>query len=117
MVIWAGSNAGEHAPIHSPLTISPLTPSHSLRIEPRLHAGAVALERAFGAGRVGSLEDPGLPGRETAEDLRLHGLRAGEAQVRLDAGEAVGREGRALLEKDAHLVGPVDVVERRRDEP
>ena len=32
------------------------------------------------------------------EDLRLHGLRAGEAEVRLHAGQRVGREACALLE-------------------
>src|SRR6478672_4561479 len=88
----------------------------SLRIELGLHAAAVALQRALGTGRVGALEDPVLPGREPAEDARLHRLRTGEAQVRLHAGEAVGGEGGALLQEDAHLIGPVDMVERSSDE-
>src|SRR5436190_12826899 len=100
----------------SPLTISPLTPSNSVRIEVRLHASAVAFQRAFGAGGVGALEDPVLPGGEAAEDLRLHRLGAGKAQVGLHAGETVGGEGSALLQKDAHLVLPIDVIERRGDE-
>src|SRR6266568_371173 len=87
-----------------------------LRIELRLHAGAVTLEGAFGTGRIGALEDPVLPGRQASEDLGLHRLRAGEAQVRLEPREAVGGERGALLEEDAHLVGPVDMIERRRDE-
>ena len=39
-----------------------------------------------------ALEDPVLPGGQPAEDLRLHRLGAGEAQVRLHAGERVGRQ-------------------------
>ena len=39
-----------------------------------------------------------------------------EAQVRLEAGERVGRHRRALLDGDADLVVPVDVVGRGGDE-
>ena len=51
-----------------------------------------------------------------AKILRLHRLRPAEAQVRLQAGEAVGREARALLQEHPDLVLPVDVVEREGDE-
>src|SRR5512132_83182 len=47
--------------------------------------------------RVGALEDPVLPGGQPAEDLGLHGLGAGEAEVRLHAGERVGGDARPLL--------------------
>ena len=51
-----------------------------------------------------------------AKIFDFHRLRPAEAQIRLQAGEAVGREARALLEEDADLVLPVDVVEREGDE-
>src|SRR5262245_39971534 len=41
-------------------------------VERRLHAAAVELQRALGADRVGTLEDPVLPGGQAAEDFRLH---------------------------------------------
>ena len=41
----------------------------------RLLAGAVALERALFADRVGALEDPVLPGGQPGKDFRFHGLR------------------------------------------
>src|SRR5262249_52214734 len=88
---------------------SPLHPRH---IELRLLAGAVAAQRALLSDRVGALEDPVLPGGEAGKDFRFHSFGADEAQVRFHAGEAVGREGSALLEEHPHLVVPVDVVER-----
>src|SRR6185437_8480268 len=78
--------------------------SHSPHVERRLLAGAVAFERALVADGVGALEDPVLPGGEPGEDFRFHGLRPGEAQVGFHAGETVGREAGALLEKHPHLV-------------
>src|SRR5215510_12002112 len=78
---------------------------------------AVALERAALAHGIGALEDPVLPGGEPAEDARLHGLGTGEADVGLHAGERVGREGRALLQREAQLVLPVDAVRRDGREP
>src|SRR5712692_3315570 len=78
--------------------------SHSPRIERRLLAGAVALERALLADRVRALEDPVLPGGEAGEDFRLHGLRAAEAQIGLEPGEPVRREARAFLQEHADLV-------------
>src|SRR6201991_1345017 len=89
---------------------------HPCHIELRLLAGAVAAERALLADRVGTLEDPVLPGGEAGENLRFHGLGPDEAEVRLHASEAVGRERRALLEEYAHFIVPVDVVERKGDE-
>src|SRR6516165_2258352 len=91
--------------------------SHSLRIELRLDAAAVARQRTLGARRVWALKDPVLPGAQPAEDLGFHGLWAGKAQVCLHAGQAVRREARALLEKDAHFVMPIDVIEGGGDEP
>ncbi len=80
-------------------------------------AGAVAAQGALGPDGVGALEDPVLPRREPGEDLGLHRLRAREAQVGLHAGEGVGREAGALLEGEAHLVVPVDVVGREVTRP
>src|SRR5579883_1996215 len=91
--------------------------SHPPLVELAALAAAVALERARLARRVGTLEDPVLPGGEPAEDLALDGLGAGEAERGLHAGERVGREARALLEDEAYLVGPVDVVGGEGDEP
>ena len=85
-------------------------------VEAGLLAGAVDLERALLADGVRALEDPVLPGGEAAEDARHHVLLAGEAQVRLQAGQRVGRHRGALLERDADLVVPVDVVGRGGDE-
>src|SRR4051812_38603056 len=80
-------------------------------------SGAVPAQRTVRSGGVGTLEDPVLPGGEAAEDLRLAGLRSGEAEVGLHAGEGVGREAGPLLDGEADLVLPVDVVRRRGDEP
>src|SRR5690242_1078481 len=95
---------------------TPYSRLHSRHIELRLLAGAVAAQRALLADRVGTLEDPVLPGGEAGEDFRFHRLRPDEAEVRFHAGQAVGREGSALLEEHAYLVIPVDVVEREGDE-
>src|SRR5919202_2288570 len=91
--------------------------SDPVAIEARLHAGAVAFERAVLADGVRALEDPVLPGRQAAEDLGLHGLGAGEAQIGLHGRQGVGREARALFEHDADLVVPIHVVEREGHEP
>src|ERR1039457_7573488 len=85
-------------------------------VEYRLLAGAVALARPFLADRVGALENPVLPRAQPGEDFRFHGLRSGKAQIGFEPGQAVGRKARALFEEDAHLVVPVDVVEREGDE-
>src|SRR5688500_17145465 len=53
-------------------------------------------EGALFSDRVRALEDPVLPGGEAREDLRLEGLRAGEAKVRLHARHRVGRHRGAL---------------------
>src|SRR5262245_8561808 len=71
---------------------------------------AVEGERAVLARRVGAREDPVLPGRQAAEDLGLEGLGADEAQRLLHAGQRIGRQRRALLDRDAELVLEVDVV-------
>ena len=54
------------------VSLSVLRRSHSSRIERRLLAAAVALERALLPDRIGPLEDPVLPGRETREYFRFH---------------------------------------------
>src|SRR3979411_316242 len=69
---------------------------NSRRIELRLLAGAVALERAVLADRVGALEDPVRPRRQAREDFRFHGLGSHEAQIGFHPGETVGRETGAL---------------------
>src|SRR4051812_38183703 len=76
-----------------------LNPRH---IELRLHPGAVTLEGAVLADRVGALEDPVLPGGEPREDFRFHGFGADKTQVGFHAGEAIGRKTGALLEEHAH---------------
>src|SRR5690348_18007155 len=80
-------------------------------------AGAVAAQCSFGASGVGPLEDPVLPRGEPAEDLRLGRLPAGEAQVGLHAGQRVGGEAGPLLDDQADLVLPVDVVRGGGDQP
>src|SRR3954471_2285304 len=98
---------------------SPFAPPHSLasrHIEFRLLPAAVAAQRAFLADRVRALEDPVLPRGEAREDFRFHRLGADEAQVGFHAGEAVGREAGAFLQKHANRVVPVNVVERESDE-
>src|SRR5260370_4477630 len=90
--------------------------SRPARVERRLLAGAVALERALLADGVGALENPVLPRREAGEDFRFHGLGAAEAQIGFEPRQAVGGKACALLQKHADLVLPVDVVERECDE-
>src|SRR6266853_1974702 len=89
---------------------------HPRHIELRPLTGAIALERAGLADRVGALKDPVLPRRQAGKDFRFHGLRSAEAQVGFHAGETVGRKTGALLEEHPDLVVPVDVVERKGDE-
>src|SRR3954467_15353996 len=64
-----------------------------IELRPRLRS--VGRQRALGADGVGPDEDPVLPRGQPAEDLRLHRLGSGEAQVRLHPGERVGRQRRA----------------------
>src|SRR4051812_38178758 len=90
--------------------------SNSARIEGRLLAGAVALERAFVADGIGTLEDPVLPGGQAREDFRFHGLGTAEAEIGFEPREAVSRKARALLQEHADLVLPVDIVECEGDE-
>src|SRR6202030_1831208 len=87
------------------------------RIELRLLPGAVTAQGPLLADRIGSLENPVLPGGEAREDFRFHGLGTDEAQVRFHAGEAIWRETRALFEEHADLVIPVDIVKRKGHEP
>src|SRR6478672_772403 len=66
-------------------------------------AGAEAAQRAFVAHGVGALEDPVLPRGQAGEDLRLHGLRADEAEVGLEAREGVRGEAVALFQHEPDL--------------
>src|SRR5580700_9670593 len=84
--------------------------SYPLGIELRLAAATVARQRARFTHSIRPLEDPVLPRREPAEDLRFHGFRPGEAQIGLEPRQAVGRKARTLFQEDADLVLPVDVV-------
>src|SRR5580704_4274854 len=88
--------------------------SYSSLVEARLAAGAVEPQRALFADRIRPLEDPILPGGQPRKDLRFHCLWTAEAKVGLQAGEAVGGETRALLQKQADLILPIDVVESKR---
>src|SRR5262249_19558921 len=76
----------------------------------------VERERASLSARVRPREYPVLPCREPAEDLGLERLRTNEAEVRLQAGQRVGAHRRALLDRQAPLLPPVEVVGREGDE-
>src|SRR5579883_1818441 len=100
------------------LFATPYSPlSNPCRIELRPFAGTVKAKRALLAEGVGPLENPVLPGGEARKDLGFHGLGAYEAQIRFHAGQPVGGKAGALLEKHAHFIIPVDVVEREGDKP
>src|SRR6266852_9561679 len=90
--------------------------SDSLPVVVRALAGAVAAQRPLRPGGIGPLEDPVLPGGEPAENLRLGGFRAGEAEVGLHAGQRVRREAGAFLDDQPDLIGPVEVVRRLGDQ-
>src|SRR2546430_4492041 len=110
------------APLSSPIALVicyPLFASpfpHPARVERRLLAGAVALERALLADGVGALENPILPRGEAGEDFRFHGLGAAEAQIGFEPGQSIWRKTCAFLQEHADLVLPVDIVERESDE-
>src|SRR5262245_38500165 len=91
--------------------------SHPSPVELRPLSPAVELESALLADGVRAIEDPVLPGAEAAEDPRLGRLPAPEAQAGFHARQRVRRQRGALLERDAHLVGPVYVVGSGRDQP
>src|ERR1044071_7107528 len=98
------------APVTAAAESSPLV------VELRLRGLAVVRQGALRADGVGALENPVLPGREAAENLRVKILGAGESEARLHARERVGRERGALFDGDAYLVLPVQVVGREGDE-
>src|SRR5690349_16789619 len=95
---------------------SPVGALYPVPVELRLRAASVYLERAMLADRVGSAEDPVLPRAQPAVYARFHALLAGKAEIRFHAGERIGREARALLERDAHLVVPIELVRREGDQ-
>src|SRR5215204_7503652 len=63
----------------------------ALPVEFRPALLSVDFQRALVADGIRTLEDPVLPRGETPEDLRLHRLGAGEAQVRFEAGHRIRR--------------------------
>src|ERR1700682_5003979 len=76
----------------------------------------VTAEGALFTRGVRTLEDPVLPRGEPSEDLGLDRLRAREAQARLPARRRVARAAHAPLDREAHLIVPVDLVEHRGHE-
>src|SRR5512142_512786 len=95
--------------------LRPLPPARALvsrppPVEAGPLTGAVFPQCAVRAGRVRAGENPVLPGRQPSEDLGLDGFRTGETVVRLQAGQRVGAEAVPLLDRDADLLRPVDVI-------
>src|SRR5262249_32886465 len=90
--------------------------SNSRHVEAGFLAASVAPQGALLADRVGALENPVRPRGQARKEFRFQGLGADEAQIGFHAGQTVGRERRTLLEEDADLVVPVDIVEREGDE-
>src|SRR2546422_8981575 len=97
------------------LTLLPV--SHARPVEPGLLARPEHLEGSVLADRVRPAEDPVLPGGEPAENTRRHALAAAEAQILFEARQRIGRERGALLDGDAQLVVPVDLIRGPSDEP
>src|SRR6476659_7199917 len=92
------------------------TDSGPLPIELRPSLLSVHLERPLLADCVRTLEDPVLPRSQPSENFRLHRLGPGEAQVRLEPGHRVWRKRRARLDREPHLVVPLNLVRRERHE-
>ena len=76
---------------------------------------AVISQRTLRPRGVGALENPVLPRGQTPVDFRVHRFGAGEAQAGFHPRQRIGRERRALLDGDAHLVGPIQIVGREGD--
>jgi len=89
---------------------------YSFPVEPGFAAGPEYLERARLTHRIRPGEDPVLPGRQAPEDAGLQRLGAAEAQIRFHRGQRVGRQARALLQRDADFVIPVELIGRCRDQ-
>src|ERR1700676_5456484 len=84
--------------------------SRPLGVEARAQTGAVAFQRTLLADRVRALEDPVLPGAETAEDAGFHRLRPGTPQIGLEPAQGIGRKAGALFGHEADFVVPVNLV-------
>src|SRR2546430_17098755 len=97
------------------LTLFPV--SHARPVELGLLARPKQLEGSVLADRVRPAEDPVLPGGEPAENTRRHALAAAEAQILFEARQRIGRERGALLDGDAQLIVPVDLVRGSGTEP
>src|SRR5688500_2527612 len=90
--------------------------SDSFPSEFRLGPTSKQFQRALLADGVGADEDPVLPGRQPAEDLRRYRFVAAEAQARFHSSERVGGEAGALFDREAKLVVPIELIGRERDE-
>src|SRR5205814_9896599 len=85
-------------------------------VESRLVTRTEYLERTRFAHGVRANENPVLPRRKSAEYAGFHRLHGAKAKVGLHAGQRVGREAGALLERDPDLIVPVELVRWRCDE-
>ena len=89
---------------------------NAIAIEFSLAAGTKDLQGAGLAHRIGPDENPVLPGGQAAEDPRLQRLARTKTQIRLHAGQGIGRQCAALLECKANLIVPVERIGRRGNE-
>src|SRR2546422_1872156 len=87
-----------------------------LKIKLRLRWLAIVRQRALRANCVRALEDPVLPRRQTAVDLRVHSLRPGKTKRRFHAGQSIGRKRSALFNRYPNFVFPIEIVRPESDE-
>src|SRR5882724_11258070 len=132
---WVGSQSGNSRPGHdtnrlsgnklpvllfSVPSVSAVPPCwveidlNSFPVEFGFAAGSEDFQCAVFADGIGAIENPVLPGGQASEDARFHGLGAGEAEVGFHAGQRIGRQVGAFLDRDAHFLIPVDVVRGER---
>src|SRR5690606_31382723 len=88
----------------------------AIPVELRSLGPAVHREGALGTHGIGALEDPVLPSGEPREDLALHGFRTREAHGGFHPREWVRGQARSLLDRNAYVVLPVDLVGCNRDQ-
>src|SRR5260370_6411708 len=88
----------------------------AIPVEFRPAAGAEYLQSACVTHGVGPGENPVLPCRQAAKYARFQRLARTETQVRLQAGQSVGRQRTPLFERDAYLVVPVEAIGSGGDE-
>src|SRR3982074_2925056 len=78
---------------------------------------AVNLERPFLADRIGTNENPVLPGRQTSEHTSFHRFIDAKTQICFHAGQRIGREPSPLFGGEPYFVVPIDIVWGRRHQP